>query len=262
MTEEQIDQENTEEVSTLKKINLSFWTLRFSGEYKEFEKHFLVSFYNRSLNKVRFALLTAIILYSLFAILDAALIIDFKYKFSTLRYLVVIPSLIGVLAISFARIFKKKIQFISSMIVLFSGIVVIIMIWLAPQSISNYYFPGLILIIVMNYGFMKLRFIWATSVGTVLSLFYVIAAFKFIEMTYLLCVFNSFFLIVINIVGIFISRELEIHVRKEYFSNQLLKIERMKLKSLNARLEAKIKDKASQLNLLQQEIMNDEETKI
>jgi hypothetical protein len=259
MTEDQTELEILSEKPSGQKINIAFGSLRFSGQYKEFEKPFLVSFFNNSLNKVRLAILTAVIFYSLFGILDAALIPDFKYKFWTIRYLIVIPLLIGVLALSFTRIFKKKIQFISSIVVLMSGISVMVIIWFAPPFLSNYYFPGLILILIMNYGFMKLRFIWSSVVGVFLTTLYVLAAFEYIEMPYLLCVFNSFFLIAINIVGIFICREFEIFARKEYFSNQLLKIERMKLKSLNARLEAKIKDKASQLTLLQKEMMNDGE---
>jgi len=261
MNEENIDQHISDQNSTEQKIDLDFWTLRFSGEYKEFEKHFLVAFFNNSINKVRMAILTAIIMYSIFGILDAALIPDFKFKFRTLRYLIAIPLLLGVLGFSFTRIFKKKVQFISSVVVFMSGLTVVLIILLAPTLISNYYFPGLILILVMNYGLMKLRFIWASSTGIILSFIYIFAAFQYFEMPYVLKVFNSFFLITINVVGIFISREFEIHARKEYFSNQLLKIERMKLKTLNARLEAKIKDKASQLSQLQKEILNDEEQK-
>jgi hypothetical protein len=259
MNQESLDQDISEEHTAEQKIKLAFWTLRFSGEYKEFEKHFLVSFFSNSINKVRMAILTAIIIYAIFGILDAALIPDFKFKFRTLRYLVAIPLLLGVLGFSFTRIFRKKVQFISSVVVFVSGLTVILIIMLAPALVNNYYFPGLILILVMNYGLMKLRFIWASSTGIILSFIYIFATFQFFEMPYVLKVFNSFFLITINVVGIFISREFEIHARKEYFSNQLLKIERMKLKTLNARLEAKIKDKASQFSQLQKEIMNDEE---
>jgi hypothetical protein len=261
MQEEQSELEILTDKISGKKIRLSFMSLRFTGEYKEFEKPFLVSFFNKSLNKVRMAILTAIIFYSFFGILDAALIPDFKYKYWTLRYLIVIPLLIIVLTSSFTRLFKKKIQFVSSLVVLLSGLSVIVMIWFAPTFLSNYYFPGLVLILFMNYGLMKLRFIWSSSVGVILATIYIVFAFEYIEMPYLLSVFNSFFLAAINIVGILISREFEVFARKEYFSNQLLKIEQMKLKTLNARLEAKIKDKASQLSLLQKEMLNGEDNK-
>jgi hypothetical protein len=258
MVENQTDRDIEEEKSAIEKTNLDFWTLKFSDEYKELEKHFLVTFYNDSLNKVRFAILAAVIFYVLFGILDAAIIPDFKFKFWTIRYLIVIPLLLSVLALSFTRIFKRKIQFISAIVAFMSGISVIAIIWLAPPDLSNYYFSGLILILVMNYGFLKLRFIWASAVGVLLTILYIYAAFEFIKMPYLLSVFNSFFLIAINVVGVFISREFEVYARKEYFSNQLLKIERNKLKTLNARLEAKIKDKASQLTQLQKEMRDDE----
>jgi len=259
MAEDQTDLEILSEKEKGQKFDLDFWSLKFTGQYKEFEKSFLVSYFNNSLNKVRLAILSAIIFYALFGILDAAYIPDFKYKLWTIRYLIVIPVLIAILSLSFKRIFKRKIQFISSMVVFLSGLSVIVIIWLAPPFLSNYYFPGLVLILFMNYGFMKLRFVWASFVGVSITTLYIIFAFEIIQMPYLLCVFNSFFLIAINVVGIFISREFEIYARKEYFSNQLLKIEQMKLKTLNVRLEAKIKDKALQFTQLQKDILNDDE---
>jgi hypothetical protein len=262
MTEIQTDRDNEPEKSVIEKTSLDSLSLKFTAEYKELEKHFLVTFYNDSLNKVRFAIFMAVIFYALFGIVDAALIPDYKFKFWTIRYLIVIPLLIFVLAISFTRVFKRKIQFILSSVVFMSGLSVIAIVWLAPSNLSNYYYSGLILILVMNYGFLKLRFIWASVVGVTLTVLYVVSAFEFIQMPYLQCVMNSFFLIAINIVGIFISRELEVYARREYFSKQLLKIEQMKLKALNARLEAKIKDKANQLGLLQKGMLDDAETEL
>ncbi len=252
-------QEIEEDDEHIRNFELSSLSLAFTKENREFENHFLIDFYNRSLNQVRFAIFLAIILYALFGILDAALIPEFKYKFWTIRYLLVIPMLVGVLAFSFTRIYKRKIQFVSASVVIMSAFGVVGIIALAPQDLSNYYFPGFILIIIMNYGFLKLRFIWAAAAGALPSVLYVIGAFSFIEMPYLLSVINSFFLISINIIGMLIARNLEIYARKAYFSNQLLKIERFKLKTLNVRLEAKIKDKSQQIGNLQKEMMDEME---
>lgn len=259
MTEVFTENDTEQEKSVIEKIKLNFWTLRFANEYKEFESHFLVAFYKSSLNRVRFALFLAVIFYVVFGILDVYYIPDYKYKFWTVRYLIVIPLLLTILALTFSRFFRRRSQLISTAIVFFSSLGVIAVIWLAPSDLNDYYYSGLVIILIMNYGLLKLRFIWASMAGVLVSFCYIILSFDYIEMPFLQCVFNSFFLIAINIVGIFISRELEIYARKEYFSNQLLKIEQMKLKGLNNRLEAKIRDKASQLNILQKEIMEENE---
>jgi len=253
------NQETEEDDDLIRNFELSFISLAFTKENKEFENHFLIDFYNRSLNQVRLAIFMAVVLYALFGILDAALIPEFKYKFWTFRYLIVIPMLVGILAFSFTRIYKRKIQFVSTAAVIMSAFGVIGIITLAPQDLSNYYFPGFILIIIMNYGFLKLRFIWAASAGLISTVLYITGAFSFIDMPYLLSVINSFFLIAINIIGMLIARNLEIYARKAYFSNQLLKIEQFKLKALNIRLEAKIKDKSQQLGNLQKEMMDEME---
>lgn len=247
--------DNDEDV--IRNFDHTFLDLSFTNENKEFEKDFRANFFLRSLNQVRFSIFMAIILYTLFGILDAALIPDFKYKFWTIRYIIVIPVLVGILAFSFNTFFKTYIQIISACVVMMSAIGVVVIIMLAPTDLGNYYFPGLLLIVIMNYGFLRLRFIWASIAGIVSSMFYIAGAFSFIEMPFLLSVINSFFLASVNIVGMLIARNLELHARKEYFSHQLLKIEQFKLKTLNARLEAKIKDKSQQIGNLQKEIMDE-----
>jgi hypothetical protein len=241
----------------LRKFALNFITLAFTKENKELETHFLVDFYNKSLNQVRFAIFMAIIIYSLFGIIDAALIPDFKHKSLIIRYLIVIPMLLGVLAFSFTKLYKKKLQFVSACVVMSSCFGVIGMVMLAPENLGGYYFTGMILILIMNYGFLKQRFIWAVGAGFISSLVYIVGAFTFIETPFLQAIVNSFFLVAVNMVGFYIARYLEIYARRDYFTNQLLKIERVKLRTLNARLEAKIKDKANQIGSLQKEILDD-----
>ncbi len=234
---------------TIRKFSLNFITLAFAKENKELENHFLVNFYNTSLNKVRLSLFVAIIFYALFGIIDAAYIPDFKHKYIVIRYLLVVPTLVAILAFSFTRLYKKKIQFVSACLVIASCMGVIIMTVLAPPSFSNFYFPGILLILITNYGFLRQRFIWATSAGFISSIIYIIVAFAYSDVPFLQALMNSFFLISINTIGIFIARHNERYARRYYFVNHLLTIERVKLRTSNSRLEAKIKNKSSQINM-------------
>ena len=238
----------------VRKFNPNRITLSFSGANKEFEKHFLVEYHNKSVNQIRLALFLALILYAFFGILDAALIPDFKNKFWTVRYFIIIPSLLGILILSFSKIFKKYMQIISGTLVNISAFGIIVIIWFAPPDLSNYYFAGLLLVIIMNYGFLRLRFIWATMAGFIVTAAYIIIAFNFIQMPFLLSAVNSFFLVSLNIIGMFIAYNFEYYARKNYFTNQLLKIEKVKLRTLNKRLDAKIKDKSAQFVNLNKEI--------
>ncbi len=251
------EHEIKDDKQVIKKFELNFITLAFTKENKELETHFLVDFYNKSLNQVRFAIFMAIIVYSLFGIIDAALIPDFENKFLIIRYLIVVPMLLGVLAFSFTKLYKRKLQFVSACVVIGSCFGVIAMVMLAPPNLGSYYFLGMILILIMNYGFLKQRFIWAVGAGFISSIVFIVGVFTFIEIPFLQAVVNSFFLIAVNLVGFYIARYLEVYARRDYFTNQLLKIERVKLRTLNARLEAKIKDKAQQIGNLQKEILDD-----
>ncbi len=111
----------------------------------------------------------------------------------------------------------------------------------------------------MNYGFLKERFIWASSAGIIVVSSYIILSFSVFNTPFLLNVVNSFFLVFVNIIGMFIAYNMELNSRKEYYSKQLLQIERSKLKTLSARMEAKVKDKSAQIGNLNKEIQKEME---
>ncbi len=241
--------------TTTRTFSLNFISLAFTKEHKELENHFLVNYYRKSLNKVRLSLFVAIIFYAIFGIFDAAFIPDFEHKYFILRYIVTVASLLAVMAFSFTRLYKKKIQFVSACLVIASSLGVTTMTVLAPIGFSDFYFKGIFLILITNYGFLRQRFIWATSAGLISSIAYIIVAFSFTKFPFLQSLINSFFLIAVNTVGIFIARHNERYARRYYFINHLLAIERSKLRTLNTRLEAKIKDKSVQINEMQRNIV-------
>jgi len=241
----------------IRKFKPNPFTLAFSGEESELEHHFLLEYSSKSLNQLRFALFSALIIYSLFGILDVALIPDFKNKFWTIRYLIITPVLLSLLIFSFSNYFKRIMQLVSAVLVIVSAFGIMGVMWLAPTDLSNYYFPGIILILIMNYGFLRERFIWASFAGIIVVSAYIILSFSFFNTPFLLNVVNSFFLVFVNIIGMFIAYNLELNSRKEYYSKQLLQIERSKLKTLSARMEAKVKDKSAQIGNLNKEIQKD-----
>ncbi len=243
----------------LRKFKANPVTLAFKGEESELEPHFLLEYTTNSLNQLRFALFSALVIYTLFGILDVALIPDFKNKFWSIRYLIVTPVLLGLLIFSFFAYFKRIMQVVSAILVIVSAFGLLGMMWLAPIDLTNFYFPGIILILVMNYGFLKERFIWASSAGIIVVSSYIILSFSVFNTPFLLNVVNSFFLVFVNIIGMFIAYNMELNSRKEYYSKQLLQIERSKLKTLSARMEAKVKDKSAQIGNLNKEIQKEME---
>ena len=245
------------DANNIRKFRINLVTLAFTGEEKELEADFLDQYANRSLNQQRFALFFALIIYSLFGILDIALIPDFMHKLWTVRYLVVAVSLLGLLLLSFLPFFKKMMQVFVSLLVILTAAGLLRMMMIAPGDLSNYYFPGLGLILIMNYGFFRLRFIWASIAGIVVVTGYIIMSFSVFKTPFLTNIVNSFFIMFTNIIGMFIAYNLELNYRRVYYTKQLLYIERSKLKTLNARLEAKVKDKAAQIGNLNKEIQKE-----
>ena len=245
----------------IRKFRINLVTLTFTGEEKELEADFQEQYAVRALNQMRFALFSSLIIYSLFGILDIALIPDFTGKMWTERYLLVTFALLGLLFLSFLPFFKKIMQPVGVLLVIFTALGLLRMMAVAPGNLSNYYFAGLGLILIMNYGFLRLRFIWASVAGIIVVTAYIALSFSVFKTPFLQNIVNSFFLLFMNIIGMFIAYNLELNYRRVYYTRQLLHIERSKLKTLNARLEAKVKDKAAQIGNLNKEIQKGMEKK-
>ena len=80
-------------------------TLKFTVE--NIEKKFRKEYFDKSITIFRFSFITVIILYAAFGYLDLIHSGNYFKSFFTIRYLIVIPFLIGVLLFSFNKNFIK-----------------------------------------------------------------------------------------------------------------------------------------------------------
>jgi len=188
-----------------------FHPLTLSFPRSEMEKRFLESYHEKNLSRLRLAMILGFFLYSIFAVLDSISVGPLWPKVWFIRFALVDPFLILVLALTF--LFKKQAvkyyQPLVSSAILMAGFGILAMLAMIPAPAQYLYSQGLMLVLIYNYAFLGLRFIYAS-----LNSFLIIIAFEVISTkinplpTYAF-INNNFFLISASIIGMAVSYYLE-----------------------------------------------------
>ena len=212
----------------------------------ELEQEYFDNLFNKSLSRIRFSLLLAIVLFAVFGFLDAALAGDKKNVLWLIRYALICPCLLAIFAFSFTHHFKKYMQQSFALGVIWVGLCIVQMIMLAPPPASYSYYAGLILIFMYSYTFVGLRFVWASLAGWVIVMLYELASLL-IEAPVSVLINNNFFFICANTIGMFSCYSIEMSSRRDFYFSKLLDLEREKVESANRELEARVQARTEQL---------------
>ena len=215
-------------------------TLRFSDEHAHLEALFQKDYYRISLSTMRLFVFLGAVLYASFGILDAYVMPEQKIIIWFFRFIIVGPVLLGVLLISFTRLFKKYMQPILAALYVLAGTGIVAMIVVAPPPVSYSYYAGLMLVFMWGYTLIRLLFIWASLAGWFQVALYEITA-VFINPTPLdILISNNFFFISANLVGMMACYAIEFYARRDFFMKKQLESERENVSRINAELEERV----------------------
>jgi len=235
-------------------VKVSWISLAFPDEL---EKDFLKDYLDKSLIHTRVALLLAIFFYGIFGFLDAWLVPEEKLSLWFIRYVVFIPYTALIVLFSFSKDFKKYMQPANASVVLMAGFGIIGMILVAPHTVSNLYYAGLILVFIFGYTFFKLRFIWATITGWMIVVAYEITAILLSDTSIPILINNNFFFLTGNILGMFACYSIEFYLRKEFIQSRMLEIEKSKVNAANLDLEKRVAERTSQLVIMNKDLQQE-----
>lgn len=172
---------------------------------------------------IRYAILLTIILYGLFAVLDAHAAPFSKQEIWFIRFVLVIPALVAVLIFSFHPIFLRILQPMMVLVVLIDTSGILAMIDLESHGELGYqtYYAGLMLVIMAAHGMYRLRFAYAT-ISTIL----VLVGYEYIAIVhqkllaskdgFAVFVSNNFFFVSSIILGMAASYFLEVFIRRVF----------------------------------------------
>jgi signal transduction histidine kinase/CheY-like chemotaxis protein len=240
-------------------MNLHFFTLKFTGQWKSFEKAYLLDHGVKSIRHIRIALLLGFILYFSFGLLDTILAPNEKDVLWFIRYAVVCPVVLGCFFLSFWSGFKfYSQQFIVLILILAGGGISVMVAVTSPPATFSYY-AGVILVLMLGYGFSATRFLYASLAGWINLAIYEVVAVWVVQTPTPVLISNNFFFVSANIIGMFSGYAIEFYMRKDFFMARMLDFEREKIADMNRNLEKKVDERTAEIRgmneALQVEIM-------
>ncbi|MGC8745256.1 MAG: GGDEF domain-containing protein [Candidatus Saccharicenans sp.] len=185
--------------------------LKLSFPHPEIERKFLENYHQKNLPRLRVAIILGLFLYSIFAILDSLSVGPLWPKIWFIRFAVIDPFLILMLGATF--FFKKQIiryyQPFVSFIILMAGFGILAMLAIIPAPAQYLYSQGLMLVLIYNYAFLGLRFIYASFNYFLIIVAFEITSTKINPLPAYAFINNNFFLISASIIGMAVSYYLE-----------------------------------------------------
>ena len=240
-----------DDYSHVKKMDMSRISLRFNSSKNE--KAFKDYYYNNSYKASRNAFLLTAILYSVFGFLDYITTPEYLNIFWSIRFIIVVPFLLSVFALSFFKIFKKIWQPLIFFVFIIAGLGIVIMIVILPNDFI--YSNGLLLIFFAGFVFIKLRFLLASIAGLTSLFLYNILAIYFGEVDINNVFINDLFFISAILLGIFAAYNSEISDRKNFLLIHQIASKNKDIATINKGLEKQVEKRTELLNRRNEELL-------
>jgi|YNPBryunderm2012_1023409.scaffolds.fasta_scaffold00019_57 diguanylate cyclase (GGDEF)-like protein len=191
----------------MNRISRNPLTLRFASE--ELEQKFLENYHQRCLVRFRWAVALGIFLYSIFAILDSVTVGPLWPRIWLIRFAVVNPVLVLTFIFSYSRHFIRYYQLVCSIVILVAGAGILAMLAVIPAPAQYLYSQGLTLVIIYNFTFLGLRFVYSSLNGLLLIIAFEIVSAVVNPLPYFAFINNNFFLISATVIGMAVAYYLE-----------------------------------------------------
>ena len=212
----------------MKKVPLNNFTLKFDSE--NLEQQYRKFSVKQSLRVTRVAILLGCVLFPIFGILDLWMVPESLGTVWGIRLCVVVFMII-LYFLTFGIVFRKHIYFFQDLLILIIGTGVISMVLVSEFEGGYFYYAGLMLVIQFAHGLIRLKFIHATIVTTLIAAAYLLIAWGVKSTPATIIINNSFFLFTTVIIGMFISYALEFYMRDNFWRTKLLSRQESLLKS-------------------------------
>ena len=221
--------------STIREMGLNPITLSFG---RNLEKAFLEKYYHDSIFQFRVAFISVTALYALFGLLDEPTVQEYASNFLYIRFVIVIPFLLIVFLLSFAKFFRHIWQTMLFISFLIAGSGIAAMTAMVPQNYA--YYAGMMLIFSAGYFFIKLRFLLATLAGWITLIIFNIGSIWYAESDATTLITTNFFYVAANIIGMMAGYYIEFYARRDFYQKVQLEEERKKVMEANRTLEDKV----------------------
>lgn len=232
-------------MSTFALLQLPASRLAFPAEL---EQAYLKEYWETSIVIARIAAVLCTVLYSGFGILDFWIIPQSRVFAWIVRFGVVCPLFTAIFVVTFLPYLKKKaavlVPLTASAGALAAGLgIAFIISTIKPGDPGRYcYEPGLILVVIVTYTFIRLPFAWATTVSLLTLATYEALMISFqhaldTPRDLLMFVDVNVFLVSSNIIGMFACYTLEMNARRDYLQRRAIELEGQRLRDAHLKLD-------------------------
>jgi diguanylate cyclase (GGDEF)-like protein len=193
------------------------------------ESSFNEYYRTNTLKHLRVALLTGLFLYAVFGMVDLMLLPADRMHMWFIRYAVVCPTIAAGLAFTYASRFRRFLQPAISLVMLVASLGIVAMVYFDPTPAKNYYYSGILLLIMGAFTFVSLRFLYAVSWALATTMAYESVAIFANHTDVNILIQNTFSIIATIIIGAFSNYLMENYLRRDFLNSLLLKHENRQL---------------------------------
>ncbi|WP_243372111.1 diguanylate cyclase [Geotalea sp. SG265] len=207
-------------------LKLGFPRLRFPVKL---EAAFSGYYFKNTLKQVRIALMTGIVLYAVFGIVDFMLLSADREHMWFIRYAVVCPVATAGLVFTYMPAFKRYAQPAIWLVMLVGSLGIVAMVHFDPAPEKNFYYTGLLLLIMAAFTFVGMRFWYALTWALATTLAYEAVAIFDRHAALTTIVHNSFCILATINIGTFSNYLMEHYRRRDFLNSILLVAEKQQL---------------------------------
>jgi len=195
-------------------------TLRFVSP--ELEAAFTEEYQRESLRHIRFAVAMALFLVAAFGFLDAVIQPTVVRQLWLIRYGIITPYIAVLFALTFVPGARRWVEWALAGMVLVAGGRILAMILISPAPGRYFYYAGLILVIMYDFTFLKLRFAIASVTGWSVVGLYVVAEAAVGQTPWPILMNNLFFFVSATVIGMFAAYFFEALARRNFVQGKLV----------------------------------------
>ena len=186
------------------------------------ETTFLRDTLRQSINFIRAYLIAGTCLYMLFGILDSVVGGAALKSMFLIRYGIVVPTLLSILALTFFPVFFRIAQPSLALAMISSGEGVVAMTAIMGPPFNSQYYAGIILCAIYCGSLIRLKFLYSVMISIFLFLSYQIACVLINPIPLETYISNNFFLGMATGVGLFSAYIQELYIRRAYVGQRIV----------------------------------------
>lgn len=226
------------EIETIAKANESLKRggLRLLRFPETLESAFKEFYYTNTLKHVRIALLTGMFLFALFGLVDMQLLPADRNHMWFIRYVVVCPVITAGLAFTYLHRLRQFMQPVLWSVMLTGSLGIVAMVYFDPLPAKNYYYSGILLLVMGAFTFVSLRFYYAVIWAVTTVLAYELVANFATRTDVNNIVQNTFSIVATVIIGSFSNCLMENYLRRDFLNTILLEHENRQLQRASEEL--------------------------